>query len=131
DFNFTPAYSHLSSISNYVLKADRFHEIQGSIQAVCKDPKRSILMELGGVLYLLERFQSTAKVSNDKGQNWHYIRLFNDRVGNPVSRMVHYQTETTTYVLGYDQIFYGRKSSDIRWSADDVRFSSQDVTFAK
>ncbi|AND75830.1 baseplate wedge subunit [Escherichia phage WG01] len=131
DFNFTPAYSHLSSISNYVLKADRFHEIQGSIQAVCKDPKRSILMELGGVLYLLERFQSTAKVSNDKGQNWHYIRLFNDRVGNPVSRTAHYQTETTTYVLGYDQIFYGRKSSDIRWSADDVRFSSQDITFAK
>ena len=131
DFSFTPTYSHLSSISNYVLKEDQYHEIQGSIQPVCNDVNRTMIAELGGVLYLFERFQTTVKVSNDKGQNWYYVKLFNDRIGNPVSRTIYYQSDTTTYVLGYDRIFYGRKSSDIRWSADDVRFSSQDITFAK
>lgn len=72
-----------------------------------------------------------AKVSNDKGQTWHYYKAFNDRVGNPVSRSIAYQSRNTTYVLGYDRIFYGRTSTDIRWSADDVRFSADDVTFAK
>lgn len=131
DFTWTSAYSHLSSISNYVLQEDQYHEIQGPIQAVCVDQNRTMLAELGGVLYLFERFQPMVKVSNDKGQNWYYIRLFNERIGNPVSRTVYYQTDTTTYVLGYDRIFYGRQSSDIRWSADDVRFSSEDITFAK
>ncbi|UQJ95052.1 baseplate wedge subunit [Klebsiella phage CPRSA] len=72
-----------------------------------------------------------AKVSNDKGQTWYYYKALNDRVGNPVSRTVAYQSANTTYVLGYDRIFYGRTSTDIRWSSDEVRFSSDDVTFAK
>lgn len=132
NFQFSPSYNDLSSIKNFVLQADQFHEIQGPIQAVCHpDLERIMLAEISGVLYLFERFQPMVKVSNDKGQNWKYVKLMSDRVGNPVSRIPYYQTDTTTYVLGYDRIFYGRQSNDIRWSADDVTFSSQDVTFAK
>ncbi|UQJ95538.1 baseplate wedge subunit [Klebsiella phage CPRSB] len=50
-----------------------------------------------------------AKVSNDKGQTWYYYKALNDRVGNPVSRTVAYQSANTTYVLGYDRIFYGAR----------------------
>ncbi|WPK18013.1 hypothetical protein [Escherichia phage BYEP02] len=88
-------------------------------------------MESEGILYLFERYQPVVKVSNDKGQTWKAVKLFNDRVGYPLSKTVYYQSANTTYVLGYDKIFYGRKSTDVRWSADDVRFSSQDITFAK
>lgn len=132
NFQFSPAYTDISSIKNFVLNEDQFHEIQGPIERVCStDLERLMLMESEGVLYLFERFQPMVKVSNDKGQNWKYVKLFTDRVGNPVSRIPYYQTRTTTYVLGYDRVFYGRKSNDVRWSADDVKFSSQDVTFAK
>ncbi|MGR2462572.1 hypothetical protein ACUX4R_27285, partial [Salmonella enterica] len=87
--------------------------------------------EIDEVLYLIERFQPMAKVSNDKGQNWKYYKAFNGRVGNPVSRTVTYQTSTTTYLLGYENIYYGRRANDVRWSADDVKFSSDSVTFSK
>lgn len=131
DFQFSPLYEDISSISNFILKADQFHEIQGPVQPVCTDITRTMLAHLGGLLYTFERFQPLVKVSNDKGQNWYYVKLMSDRVGNPVSNVVYYQSKTTTYVLGYDRVFYGRQSNDIRWSADDVKFSSQDVTFAK
>jgi hypothetical protein len=130
-FQFSPAYTDVSSIRNFIIGENQYHEIQGHIQDVCKDINRVYLMESEGILYLFERFQPIVKVSNDKGQTWKAVKLLNDRVGYPLSRTVYYQSEYTTYLLGYDKIFYGRKSSDIRWSADDVRFSSQDVTFAK
>lgn len=131
-FQFSPSYEDLSSVKNFVLNEDQYHEIQSPITSVCSpDINRIMLGEIDDVLYLFERFQPMVKVSNDKGQNWYYVQLFNDRVGNPVSRIPHYQSRTTTYVLGYDRIFYGRQSNDTRWSADDVKFSSQDVTFAK
>ncbi|QJT71880.1 baseplate wedge initiator [Shewanella phage Thanatos-1] len=130
-FQFNSNYTLKSAVSNYILKEDEYHEIQGSIEKICKDKERVCLMESDGVLYLFERFQSVVKVSNDKGQNWKAINLLNDRVGNPVSRNVYYQTKTTTYLLGYDRVFYGRPSNDIRWSSDEVRFSSEDITFTK
>lgn len=130
-FQFSPSYTDMSSISNFILNADQYHEIQGPIQRVCDDIDRTMLAELGGVLYLFERFQPMVKVSNDKGQNWYYVKLLNDRAGNPVSRIPYYQSHNTTYLLGYDRVFYGRQSNDVRWSADDVKFSSQDITFAK
>lgn len=130
-FQFSPDYRTSSSVDNFILKEDEYHEIQGDITKICKDKERVMLMESEGILYLFERFQNIVKVSNDKGQTWKAVRLLNDRVGNPVSKNVYYQTRNTTYLLGYDRVFYGRKSNDIRWSADDVKFSSQDVTFAK
>lgn len=130
-FQYSSDYSDISSISNFIVAEDAYHEIQGEIQKVCVSKDRTMLAEIDGVLYLFERFQSEVKVSNDKGQNWKYVKLFNDRVGNPVSRICSYQSDTTTYVLGYDRIFYGRQSNDFRWSSDDIKFSSQDVTFVK
>lgn len=130
-FQYSPEYNTVSSVANYIVSEDQYHEVQGDIEKVCVDKDRTMLTEIDGVLYLFERFQPVVKVSNDKGQNWHYVKLFNDRVGNPVSRICSYQSGTTTYVLGYDRIFYGRQSNDYRWSSDDIRFSSQDVTFAK
>lgn len=130
-FQFSPEYENVSSVANYIVSEDQYHEIQGPIEKVCVSEDRTMLAEIDGVLYLFERFQPVVKVSNDKGQNWHYVKLFNDRVGNPVSRICSYQSSTTTYVLGYDRIFYGRQSNDYRWSSDDIRFSSQDVTFVK
>lgn len=130
-FAFSPDYVDVSSIKNFIIGENEFHEIQGSIDAVCKDVNRVYLMESDGVLYLFERYQPVVKVSNDKGQTWIAVKLLNDRVGYPVSRTVYYQSANTTYLLGYDKLFYGRSSTDVRWSADDVRFSSQDVTFAK
>lgn len=131
NFQYSPAFNDVSSIKNFILNSDQFHEIQGPIEKVCIDVERTMLAEIGDVLYLFERFQPLVKVSNDKGQNWQYVKLFTDRVGNPVSRIPYYQSDTTTYVLGYDRVFYGRQSNDIRWSSDIVKFSSQDVTFAK
>ncbi|QQG32069.1 baseplate wedge subunit [Citrobacter phage CkP1] len=130
-FQFSPNYEIVSSVSDHILFEEEYHEIQGSITAVCKDKDRVMLMESEGILYLFERFQPIVKVSNDKGQTWKAVKLLSDRVGSPVSRTPYYQTAYTTYLLGYDKIFYGRKSNDTRWSSDEVRFSSQDITFAK
>ncbi|ARB05951.1 hypothetical protein fHeYen901_178 [Yersinia phage fHe-Yen9-01] len=131
DFQYSSDYTNVSAVSNFIVGEDEYHEIQGPIEAVCVDKNRTMLMHSDGILYLFERFQPVVKVSNDKAQNWHYVRLFDDRVGNPVSRICTYQSNTTTYVIGYDRLFYGRLSNDTRWSEDDVRFSSQDITFAK
>ncbi|QDH49020.1 baseplate wedge subunit [Pantoea phage Phynn] len=131
DFVFSPLYNDISQISDKVLSQEGYHEIQDHIESVCVDIDRTFLIASGGLLYLFERFQPMGKVSNDKGQTWYYYKAFNDRVGNPVSRTVAYQSRNTTFVLGYDRIFYGRSSTDVRWSADDVRFSADDVTFAK
>ncbi|ADI96402.1 gp7 baseplate wedge initiator [Acinetobacter phage Ac42] len=131
EFQFSPNYEHISSMSNFIIKENEYHEIQGSIEKVCTDINRVYLMESNDVLYLFERYQPIVKVSNDKGQTWKAVKLLNDRVGYPISPTVFSQTASTSYVLGYDRIFYGRQSTDIRWSADDVRFSSQDITFAK
>ncbi|UES35568.1 baseplate wedge protein [Citrobacter phage KKP_3664] len=131
DFVFSPLFTDVSQISDKILTQENYHEIQDHIEHVCNDINRTFLVASNGLLYLFERFQNMAKVSNDKGQTWHYYKAFNDRVGNPVSRSIAYQSTNTTYVLGYDRIFYGRTSTDIRWSADDVRFSADDITFAK
>ncbi len=130
-YTYSDAYTHISQMSNYIIKENEYHEIQGDITTICRDLDRMYLMEDDGVLYLFERWQNLVKVSNDKGQTWRAVKLMNDRVGWPLSKTVFYQSDTTNYVLGWDRIFYGRKSTDVRWSSDEVRFSSDDVTFAK
>lgn len=130
-FVYSDGYSHISQMSNFLIKENEYHEIQSPIQKVCSDIDRMYLMEDSGILYLFERWQSILKVSNDKGQNWQAIKLLNDRVGWPLSQTVFYQNDTTNYVLGWDSIFYGRNSTDTRWSSDEVRFSSEDITFSK
>lgn len=131
DFTYNPEISHLSSVEDSFVVDKERHEVQGDLSAVCVDRNRVMLSEMDGVLYLFERFQQAIKVSNDRGQNWVYYKAFNGRVGNPVSDVVTYQSSTTTYVLGYNEIFFGRPSSDIRWSSNDVRFSDNENTYTK
>lgn len=132
-FQFVPKTMDVitGSIEQEMLREGNYHEIQDHIEAVCNDIDRTMLAEIDGILYLFERYQPVVKASNDKGQNWQYYKALNGRVGNPVSRTCVYQSDTTTYVLGYDTIFYGRRASDYRWSSDEIRFSRTDVTFAK
>ncbi|UGO50187.1 putative baseplate wedge subunit [Morganella phage vB_MmoM_Rgz1] len=134
DFQFTSKYDDISQVSDKIVKDPQFHEIQGydkTITKICADPKRVMLAEMDGVLYIFERFQNLVKVSNDKGQTWKIYKALDDRVGNPVSNTCVYQSTSTTYVLGYDRIFYGRRSNDVRWSDDQYRFSDLSLTFAK
>lgn len=131
DFIFSPEMPDISNVADKIVTDENFHEIQDHVEPVCVDIDRVMLAEIDDVLYAFERFQPMAKVSNDKGQSWQYYKAFTDRVGNPVSRTCVYQSKTTTFVLGYDKIFYGRRALDSRWSADDVRFSNDSVTFAK
>lgn len=119
-----------SILPSFVTDKER-HEIQGDMTKVCTDEDRLMISEIDDVLYLFERYQSAIKVSNDKGQNWVYYSAFNGRVGNPVAKQCTYQSETTTFVLGYNEIFFGRPSRDLRWSDDITRFSTQEFTFAK
>lgn len=130
-FTYSDGYSHISQMSNFIIKENEYHEIQGDVTPICRDINRMYLMEDSGVLYLFERWQPLVKVSNDRGQTWQAVKLLNDRVGWPLSKTVFYQSETTNYVLGWDRVFYGRQSTDVRWSSDEVRFSSDEVTFAK
>ena len=130
-FIYSDAYSNISQLSNFIIKEDEYHEIQGNISAVCKDVDRTYLMESNGILYLFERWQSIVKVSNDRGQTWKGVKLLNDRVGYPLSNTVFYQNESANYVLGWDRVFYGKQSTDVRFSSDTDKFSSGDITFAK
>ena len=84
NFQFSSEFKDLSQISNYVLSEEQYHEVQNSISAVCVSENRDMLAEMEGILYLFERYQYMVKVSNDKGQNWKYVKLLNDIVGNPV-----------------------------------------------
>lgn len=134
DFQYTNKYNDISQISDKIVKDKQFHEIQGGpegISKICTDAERVMLAEMDGVLYVFERFQNLVKVSNDKGQTWKTYKGLDDRVGNPVSKTCVYQSSSTTYVLGYDRIFYGRRSNDVRWSDDQYRFSDISLTFAK
>ena len=130
-FQFSPYYTNVSAVKNFIIVDNEYHEIQGEISKVCKDKERVYLMESDGIIYLFERYQNIVKVSNDKGQTWIAIKLLNDRIGYPLSRTVFYQNISTNFVLGYDKLFYGRKSNDIRWSSDVDRFSSNDISFTK
>lgn len=131
EFVYNPEISHTSSIeTSFVVDRER-HEIQHDISGVCKDVERTMIAEIDDVLYLFERYQPVIKVSNDKGQNWIFYQAFNGRVGNPVARQCTYQSDTTTFVLGYNEIFYGRPSTDLRWSENVERFSTTEYTFAK
>ena len=131
DFIYYPEIGDVSSVESHFVVDKERHEVQGDVAGVCADRERVMVCEVDGVLYLFERYQPVIKVSNDNGQNWVYYQAFNGRVGNPVARQCTYQSNTTTYVLGYNEIFYGRPSTDLRWSENVVRFSTNTNTFAK
>lgn len=132
NFTFHSEYRNVSQVFDQFIVDPERHETQGDVPAICKDKERVMITEINGVLYLFERYQHVIKVSNDKGNNWVYYQAFNGRIGNPVARQCTYQSSTTTYVLGYNDIFFGRPSTDVRWSDNTNRFNPlSDITFAK
>lgn len=131
NFRYDPEVQNISNFKRFVMTDPERHEIQGSIPVVCNDQKRVMITEIDDVLYAFERYQPVVKVSNDRGQNWVYYRAFNGRVGNPTSKTCTYQNSNTTYVLGYTEVFYGRKPSSIRFSSVIDRWSDSINTFAK
>ncbi|MGL4522762.1 MAG: baseplate wedge subunit [Bacilli bacterium] len=131
NFVYNSEIRHISSIQNNFVVDNERYEIQGDVTGVCRDRERTMIAEINDVLYLFERFQPVIKVSNDRGQNWVYYQAFNGRVGNPIARQCSYQSSTTTYVLGYNEIYYGRPSTDLRWSENIVKMSTTEYTFAK
>lgn len=131
NFRYDPEIQNLSNVHRFVMSDPERHEIQGPVPMVCTSDKRVMLTEIDGVLYALERWQPVVKVSQDRGQTWIYYKAFNGRVGNPTSKTATYQNESTTYVLGYTEAFYGRKPSAIRFSSIKERWSNSIDTFAK
>lgn len=130
-FVFDSEIEYLSSVKNKIIKDKEYHEIQGDVPAVCKNPERTCIFEIDGKLYATEKWQAVVKVSADKGQTWQYYKAFNDRVGWPVQNSIACQNKSTTFVLGYDKIFNGRQSTDIRWSSDVYKMQDGTLQFAK
>lgn len=122
---------YVSSVKNKIIKEKSYHEIQGEVPVVCYNRDRTCIFEIDGKLYATEKLQAVTKVSNDKGQTWKYYKAFNDRVGWPVSNTVACQNSTTTFILGYDKIFNGRSSTDIRWQSNAYKMQNNQITFAK
>lgn len=131
NFRYDPEVQNMNNYKRFVMKDPERHEIQGPVPAVCNDEKRVMITEIDGVLYAFERFQPVVKVSNDRGQTWIYYKAFNGRIGNPTSKTCTYQDDSTTYVLGYTEVFYGRKPSAIRFSSIIERWSNNIDTFAQ
>lgn len=131
NFRYDPEVQNMSNYQRFVMTDSERHEIQGSIPRVCDSQERVMITEIDGVLYAFERFQPVVKVSNDRAQTWQYYRAFNGRLGDPISKVCTYQSSNTTYVLGYTELFYGRKPSSIRFSSVRDRWSDSINTFAK
>lgn len=132
DFTFYKEYNNVSQVLNKFVTDPERHEVQGFVPAICNEKSRLMISKIDDVLYLFERFQHAIKVSNDKGKTWIYYSAFNGRIGNPIANQCTYQSRTTSFVLGYNEIFFGRPSTDTRWSDDQVRFNNlTQVTFAK
>lgn len=131
NFRYDPEIQNISNIQRFVMTDPTRHEIQGDIPVVCNDVARVMITEIDGVLYAFERYQPLVKVSNDRGQNWVYYKAFNGRIGNPMSKTCTYQSDSTTYVIGYTEAFYGKKPSEIRFSSIKERWSNGIETFAE
>lgn len=131
NFRYDPEIQNISNFNRFIMTDPERHEIQGVVPVVCSDDHRVMITEIDGVLYAMERWQPVVKVSNDRGQTWVYYKAFNGRVGNPISKTCTYQNDSTTYVLGYTEVFYGRKPSAIRFSSVKDRWSNNIDTFAQ
>ncbi|MBF84635.1 MAG: baseplate wedge subunit [Acidobacteria bacterium] len=130
DFQYDNDIENVSTFSDEIITENEIQKIRPELPVVCSDIDRVEFVELDNVLYAMERYQRSVKVSNDNGQNWVTYNAFNDRVGNPVSQNVAYQNSLKTFVLGYDRIFEGVSSEEIKFSNVDINWSNQTVTFA-
>lgn len=128
-FNYDNNVENVSSFADEIITEEETQKIRPELPVVCDSIDRVEFVEIDDVMYAMERYQRSVKVSNDKGQNWVTYNAFNDRVGNPVSQNVVAQNRLKTYVLGYDRIFEGVSSEEITFSNIDVKWSNLDINF--
>ena len=130
-FVYDAGIANITNVENYVVSDPEFHEIQGPIEQVCVNKDRTYLGYKGDVLYLFERYQNMAKVSNDGGQNWWYYQALTGRCGYPIARTAMSQNRNTSFILGYDDLYYGRASDEIRFSSNQHFWSDDQITFVR
>ena len=131
DFVYNPSIPHVSYISDGILRRQEYHELTCNVAKLCTDVDRVMIGYIDEVIYMVERYQKLARVSNDKGQTWQLIDLFDGRIGDPITNTVFSQNEITTFSLGYNHLFDGRPSSNVRWSSIKERFSQTNVSFTR
>lgn len=130
-FVYDAGIANLTNVENYVSSDLEYHEIQSPIESVCVSKDRTYLGYKDTVLYLFEQYQNMAKVSNDGGQTWWYYQALTGRVGHPIARTVMYQNRNTSFILGYDDVFYGRVSDEVRFSSNQHFWSDDQLTFVR
>lgn len=131
NFVYDSGIANITNVENFVAADEEYHEILSPVEQVCVDVNRTYLGYKDDVLYTFERYQNMAKVSNDGGQNWWYYQALTGRIGYPVSRTIMYQNDNSSFLLGYDDVFYGRQSDEIRFSSNQHFWSDDQITFVR
>lgn len=131
NFVYDPGIANITNIENYVAADEESHLVQDTVEKVCVSVDRTYLGYKDDVLYTFERYQNMAKVSNDGGQNWWYYQALTGRIGYPIARTIMYQNSNSSFLLGYDDVFYGRQSDEIRFSSNTHYWSDDQITFVR
>ncbi len=133
-FEFDTNMFNVDSAAYWFVTNPGFSANYGRIPTVCQDNQRVIPSVIDDVIYAFERWQEVCKVSNDGGMTWQTYRATNSRLGNPVYDCICKQSETFSYLLGYDYLIQGVASSDVDYSHDngtEYSHASVDLTFDK
>lgn len=131
---FDPRMFNVQAASPWFVTNPGFSANYGPVPSVCLDNRRIIPSVIDDVIYAFERWQEVCKVSNDAGQTWQTYRATNSRLGNPVYDCICKQSESFSYLLGYDYLIQGVSSTDIDYSHDighEYSHASVDLTFDK
>ncbi|CAM0069636.1 baseplate wedge subunit [Vibrio phage F86] len=133
-YEFDSDMFNVDSAAYWFVTNPGFSANYGHIPTVCQSNSRVIPSVIDDVIYAFERWQEVCKVSNDGGQTWQTYRATNSRLGNPVYDCICKQSETFSYLLGYDYLIQGVASSDVDYSHDngtEYSHASVDLTFDK
>lgn len=133
-FDFDARIFNVDSAAYWFVTNPGFGANYGQVPTVCQNRDRVIPSVIDDVIYAFERWQEVCKVSNDGGSTWQTYRATNSRLGNPVADCICKQSESFSYLLGYDYLIQGVASSDVDYSHDngtEYSHASVDLTFDK
>ena len=120
----------MSQVQDKIVTNSKLVKNYGNVQHVCtEDIDRTVPSLISNNLYSFERWQSTAKVSNDYGVTWYDYTAFPGRLGNPVANNLITQGDAKTYALGFDMIYEAKSDEIIDFSNVEIEWSSIDETF--
>ncbi|CAL9999781.1 baseplate wedge subunit [Vibrio phage D480] len=133
-YEFDTNMFNVDSAAYWFVTNPGFSANYGEVPNVCQNNMRVIPSVIDDVIYAFERWQEVCKISNNGGQTWQTYRATNSRLGNPVYDCICKQSETFSYLLGYDYLIQGVASSDVDYSHDngtEYSHASVDLTFDK